>query len=243
MDKPRIFNAALRGGVLTSTLLVALLFPSVAALPASAATKSPAQLFQAAMGNAGQKKFVVINMTGTNAAGNYHDVWHSNPNSGSEVESVQHAGATGHVYITVLDRVVYEKIDTVQWAYAGLGKKYKSLEDKWFIVRKSSSSYKSFVLQNEIYGALLIPINGTQFTIQENTVLHGVKVFGLEGALTGSNPAIPVTLIVSKGQTPLPIEISVPRTAKNKDDVWTATFAFRTTASSITKPATTLAFP
>jgi hypothetical protein len=243
MEKPRIFNAALRGVILTSSMLVALSISSVAALPALAATKSPAQLFQAAMGNAGQMKFAVINMSGTNAAGNFHDVWHSNPHSGSLVESVQHAGATGHVYIVVLDRVVYEKIDTAQWAYAGLGAKYKSYENKWFVLRKSSSSYTTFIDQEVISGSLLIPINGTQFTIEDNTVLHGVKVIGLEGVLTGSNPAIPVTLAVSKGKVPLPLEVSVSRTAKNKNNVWTATYAFRKTASVITKPATSLAFP
>jgi hypothetical protein len=219
-----------------------MLLSSVGALPSSAATPPPSHLFSLAMGNAGQKKFAVINMTGTNAAGNYRDVWHSNPHSGSLVESVQHAGATGHLYVIVLDRVVYEKIDTVQWAYAGLGAKYKAYEDKWFVIRKTSSSYKTFLEQEVISGSLLIPIDGTQFTIQENTVLHGVKVTGLEGALFGSNPAVPVTLCVSKGKDPLPLEVSVPRTAKNKD-VWTATYAFRKTASVITKPTTSLAYP
>jgi hypothetical protein len=243
MDKPKISNAALRGGVLTSSLLVALLFSSVGVLPAAAATQSPAKLYATAMGDAGLKKFAVISMTGTNGAGNYHDVWHSNPHSGSLVESVQHAGATGHVYVTVLDRVVYEKIDTVQWAYAGFGAKYKSYENKWFVIRKSSSSYKTFLQQEVTSGSLVIPINGTKFTIEDSTVLHGVKVIGLEGSLTGSSPAVPVTLLVSKAKDPLPLEISVSKTAKNKDNVWTATYAFRKTASIITKPNTSLAFP
>jgi hypothetical protein len=242
MVKPRIFNAASRRGVATSSLLIALLVTGVGVVPASAATGSPAQLFQIAMGNAGQKHFVVINMTGTNTTGHYRDVWHSNPHSGSLVESVQHANGTGHVYVVVLDRVVYEKIDTVQWAYAGLGAKYKSFEDKWFVIRKSSASYKTFLHQEVIYGALEIPINGTQFTIRESTKLHGVKVIGLEGALTGSNPAVPVTLAITTAKNPIPLEVSVPRTAKNKD-VWTATYTFRKSASVITKPTTSLAFP
>jgi hypothetical protein len=242
MDQPRFFNAAPRWGVVLSSLLVALGFLSVDVLPSSAATQSPSKLFQIAMGNAGQKSFVVINMTGTNAAGHYRDVWHANPHSGYLVESDEHGAATGHVYVTVLDRVVYEKIDTVQWAYAGLGAKYKAYENRWFVVRKSSSSYKTFLEQEVTSGALLIPINGTQFTIQDNTVLHGVKVIGLEGALTGSNPPVPVTLCVSKAKNPLPLQVSVPRTSKNKD-VWTATYSYRTTASPITKPTTSLAFP
>ena len=65
-----------------------------------------------------------------------------------------------------------------QWAYSGLGAKYKCYENKWFILRKSSASYKAFLHQVVIYGALLIPLNGTQFTIQDNTKLHGVKVIG-----------------------------------------------------------------
>jgi hypothetical protein len=222
--------------------MVALSLSSVGVLSSSAATAPPSQLFSLAMGNAALKKFVVIDMTGTNSAGNYRDVWHSNPHSGSLVASVKHAGATGHVYIDVLDRVVYEKIDTVQWAYAGLGAKYKVYENKWFVIRNSSSSYKTYLEQEVTSGSLLIPINGTQFTIQENTVLHGVKVIGLEGALTGSNPAVPVTLCVSKGKNPLPLEVSVPRTAKNKD-VWTATYAFRKSATVITKPSTSLSYP
>jgi hypothetical protein len=241
MNKPRILNATSRWGAVGSALVVALLASCVSALPASAAT-SPSQVYSAAMGNAGQKKFVVIVMTGTNSAGHYRDVWHSNPNSGSLTESVKHANGTGHVYVTVLDRVVYEKIDAVQWAYAGLGAKYKSYENKWFIIRKSSSSYKTFLEQEVTSGSLVIPINGTEFTIEDSTVLHGVKVIGLEGALTGSSPAVPVTLLVSKGKDPLPLEISVPRTSKNKD-VWTATYAYRTKASVITKPVTSLAFP
>lgn len=194
------------------------------------------------MANAGAKKYVVIVMSGTNPAGSFRNVWRSNPTSGSLTESVVHPGGTGHVYITVVDHVVYEKIDTVQWAYAGIPAKYKSYENKWFILRTSSASYKTFLHQEVIYGALLIPINGTTFTIQDTTTLHGVKVTGLEGALTGSNPPVPVTLLLSKGKDPVPLEVSVPKTAKNKD-VWNATYAYRASASPIVKPSTTLLFP
>jgi hypothetical protein len=241
MSQSTVVRVAPLRALALASLFVTLLVSGLTVGVASAAT-APSRLFQIAMGNAGQKKFVVINMTGTNAAGNYRDVWHSNPNSGSLEQIDAHPGATGHVYITVLDRVVYEKIDTAQWAYAGLGAKYKSYENKWFILRKSSASYKTFLAQEVIWGAILIPINGTQFTVRENTVLHGVKVTGLEGALTGSNPAIPVTLCVSKAKNPLPLEVSVPKTAKN-NDVWTATYTFRTTASPIAKPVTSLLFP
>ena len=241
MFQSNVVSTVLRTLGVVSLLLTGLL--SVVVSDASAATKSPSGLYQEAIANAGQKNFVVINMSGTNAEGKFRDVWHSNPHSGSLVESVEHPGGTGHVYITVLDRVVYEKIDTAQWKYAGLPAKYKSYENKWFVVRKSSASYKAFLLQEVIYGALLIPINGTVFTIQDNTKLHGVKVIGLEGALTGSNPAIPVTLCVSEGKKPLPLEVSVPRTAKNKTNAWTATYSFRSSASAIAKPTTSLAFP
>jgi hypothetical protein len=242
MSQYKVCRAARLRSIALASLLVSLLLSVVNVNASSAATPSPNQLFQIAMSNAAQKKFVVINMTGTDAAGHYRDVWRSNPNSGSLVQSDEHAGATGHVYVIVLDRVVYEKIDTVQWAYAGLGAKYKAYENKWFVIRKSSSSYKSFLEQEVTSGSLLIPINGTVFTIQDSTVLHGVKVIGLEGALTGSNPAVPVTLCVSKAKSPLPLEVSVPRTAKNKE-VWTATYSYRTSASPITKPTTSLAFP
>jgi hypothetical protein len=241
MFQSRVFRGALRGLVVASCLAPA--FLSVVSAGASTAPKTPEQLYVAAMGNAGQKKFAVINMSGTNGEGNFRDVWRVNPNSGTLVESVVHPTGTGHVYVTVLDRVVYEKIDAAQWPYAGLPAKYKSYENKWFVVRKSSSTYKAFLQQDVIYGALLIPINGIQFTIEDSTKLHGVKVTGLEGALTGSNPAIPVTLCLSKTKDPLPLEISVPRTAKNKQNVWTATYSFRTTASPIAKPVTSLSFP
>jgi hypothetical protein len=243
MPQAKISSTALLRGTALASLLLTLIFSSVGVEIASAATKSPEQLVQVAMGNAGQRKFVVINMSGTNAEGNYRDVWRANPNSGSLVESVVHPGATGHIYVTVLDRVVYEKIDTTQWAYAGLGAKYKAYENRWFVVPKSSSSYKSYLQQLIVYGALLIPLNDTQFTIQTSTKLHGVKVTGLEGALTGSNPAIPVTLYVSKAKHSVPLEISVERTAKNKENVWTATFAYRASASPIVKPTTSLVFP
>jgi hypothetical protein len=241
MFQSKVVSAVLRTLGVVSLLFIGLL--SVAVNEASATTHTPSALYQEAIANAGQKKFVVINMSGTNSEGKFRDVWHSNPHSGSLVESVEHPGGTGHVFITVLDRVVYEKIDTGQWSYAGLPAKYKSYENKWFVVRKSSATYKAFLLQEVIYGALLIPINGTVFTIQDNTKLHGENVFGLEGALTGSNPPIPVTLCVSEGKTPLPLEVSVPRTAKNKANTWTATYSFRSSASVIAKPTTSLAFP
>jgi hypothetical protein len=242
MSHSKVFGAVPRWGVVLSSLLVAMLISSVGVPYSSAATLTPEQVFSFAMSNAAHKKFVVITMTGTNAAGTYRDVWRSNPHSGTLVESEQHPGATGHVYVTVLNRVVYEKIDAAQWAFSGLGAKYKSLENRWFVIRKSSSSYKAYLEQEVISGSLLIPVNGTQFTIEDNTVLHGVKVVGLEGALTGSNPVVPVTLVVTKSKNPIPLEVSVPKTSKNKD-VWTATYAFRKTASVITAPTTSLAYP
>jgi hypothetical protein len=241
MFQSKVMSAVLRTLGVVWLLLTGLL--SVAISDASAATHTPSALYQEAIANAGQKKFVVINMSGTNSEGKFRDVWHSNPHSGSLVESVVHPGGIGHVYITVLDRVVYEKIDAGQWSYAGLPAKYKSYENKWFVVRKSSASYKAFLQQEVVYGALLIPINGTVFTIEDNTKLHGVNVYGLEGALTDSNPPIPVTFLVSEGKTPLPLEVFVPRTAKNKTDTWTATYTFRSSASAIAKPTTSLAFP
>ena len=141
--------------VAVRALSVAALLVTLAATGAAAAkapAPSPQKMFQISMGNAAQKKFVVIDMHGTNASGNYSDVWRSNPNSGSLVETQVHPGSTGHVYINVLDRVVYEKIDTAQWKYAGIPAKYKSYEDKWFILRKSSASYSTFLQQEVISG-------------------------------------------------------------------------------------------
>lgn len=234
---------ASRWTVVLASLVAPLSLSSAGAPHASAATKTPEQGVDIALANAGAKEFVVITMTGTGAAGSYRDVWRSNPNSGTLVESTVHPNGTGHVYVTVLDRVVYEKIDTVQWPYSGLGAKYKSYENKWFILRKSTASYKAFLHQVVIYGALLIPLNGTQFTIQDSTVLHGVKVTGFEGALAGSNPPIPLTLVVSKSKAPLPLEVSVPKTAKNTQNVWTATYSYRTSASPVAKPTTSLFLP
>ncbi len=239
-----MFQSKVVGAVVRAMGVAALLvtLASTDAGAAKAVATTPQEQFQISMGNAAQKKFVVIDMHGTNVSGKYFDVWRSNPNSGSLVETQDHPGSKGHVYINVLDRVVYERIDAAQWKYAGIPAKYKSYEDKWFILRKSSASYSTFLQQVVTSGSLLIPINGTQFTIQISTKLHGVKVIGLEGALTGSNPAVPVTLCISKAKNPLPLEVYVPRTAKNKD-VWTATYAFRTSASPIAKPTTSLIFP
>jgi hypothetical protein len=208
----------------------------------SAAAPSPYQLFQNAMGNAGQKKFVMITMNGNNGTSSYRDVWRSNPHSGSLVRSVDNPSGTGHESITVLNRVVYEKIDTNEWAYVGLGAKYKNYENRWFIISKKTSTYKDDVQQEETYGALLIPIDGTQFTIKTTAVFHGAKVTELKGALVGSNPAVPVTLIVSIAKNPLPLEVMVPATSKSKD-VWTATYSYRPSASPIAKPTTSLTYP
>ncbi len=229
--------------VALASLVVPLSFVGVRAQSASAAAKNPEQAVDTALANAGLKKFAVITMTGTSPAGSFRDVWHSNPNSGTLVESTVHPNGTGHIYVTVLDRVVYEKIDTVQWPYSGLSAKYKAYENKWFILRKSSASYKDFLHQVVIYGALLIPLNGTQFTIQDSTKLHGVKVSGFEGALVGSSPPIPVTLIVSQAKSPLPLEVSVSKTAKNKQNVWSATYSYPSSASPVAKPATSLLLP
>ncbi|HEY5092132.1 MAG TPA: hypothetical protein VII60_02620 [Acidimicrobiales bacterium] len=242
MSQSNVSSAALLRGIAMVSLLVTLLLSAVNVSASSAAATSPNQLFQIAMGNAGQKKFVVINMSGNSGTGTYRDVWRSNPHSGSLVRSVDNASGTGHESITVLNRVVYEKIDTNEWAYAGLGAKYKNYENRWFMISDKTSTYKEDLQQEETSGALLIPIDGTQFTIKSTAVFHGAKVTVLKGALVGSNPAVPVTLIVSTAKNPLPLEVTVPATSKNKD-VWTATYSYRTSASPIAQPTTSLTFP